>query len=411
MTLITYYMYANLYIILFWVLYKLFLHNEQRYGLNRGLLLLSFPLAMVLPLMQNSLGVYIQNFISIKNSIAGIKLTYVLNEFVASDTSLVSQTSSIHWAELLFLSGGLLTIAFLITGHWRINKLIRASKKMKIKGLQVYISHKPITPFSYNKTVVLPASTPTSERDLVLMHEMLHIRFNHYIDSLLLQLYQVIFWINPLFYLLKRELKEVHEFQVDRRMIDSGVNAIDYKVTLVKFSVDTLKFQLANGLTNCPIKKRLIMMNNLNLKKGTWKYMILFPVLALFFVTLSSSVINEEATLTDNVSVELTQEAGEFTIETMPAFPGGMEALNKYLSEKIVYPDDAKSAGIEGKVYISFIVTTEGVLSDVKVAKKVNPSLDAEALRVVKAMPKWVPGSHEGKPVSVSYVLPIAFKL
>ena len=411
MTLINYYIYANLYIVLFWAMYKLFLHNEQQFRLNRSLLLLAFPLALILPLCHQLIGTFAQSMLPLNPGIPALNITYMLNEFVVSDTILVQQTPVLHLVKNGLLSGGLLTIAVLISGHWRIHKLIRSAKRVNINSQWVYISHKPITPFSYNKTVVIPTATPNAERDMVLMHETLHIRFYHYIDSLLLQMYQVIFWINPLFYLLKRELKEVHEFQVDQQMIHSGINAIDYKVTLVKFSVDTLKFQLANGLTNCPIKKRLIMMNNLNLKKRTWKYMILFPVLALFFVTLSSSTVNEEATLTDNVSVELTQDAGEFTIETMPSYPGGMEALNKYLKEKIKYPADAKSAKVEGKVYISFIVTTDGTLSDIKVAKKVNPSLDAEALRVVKAMPKWVPGSHEGKPVSVSYVLPIAFKL
>lgn len=411
MTLLTYYMYANLYIILFWAVYKLLLHNELHFALNRGFLLLAVPFALILPLLQSYLGTFLHNSFTAYNSLSGINLSYVLNEYVVSDTSAVNQMATSHLIKMLLLTGGLITIVWFISGHWRIYKLIQSSRKADINEFKVYISPKSITPFSYNKTVVLPAATPKAERDIVLLHETLHIRFNHYIDSLLLQLYQVIFWINPFFYLLKRELKEVHEFQVDRRMIQSGVDAINYKVTLVKFSVDTPKFQLANGLTNCPIKKRLIMINNLNLKKRTWKYMILFPVLALLFVSLSSSNINEATSSTDNVSVELTQETGEFTIETMPSFPGGMEALNKYLKEKIVYPADAKSASVEGKVYISFIVTTDGTLSDIKVAKKVYPSLDAEALRVVKAMPKWVPGSHEGKAVSVSYVLPIAFKL
>ena len=98
-------------------------------------------------------------------------------------------------------------------------------------------------------------------------------------------------------------------------------------------------------------------------------------------------------------------------VEKMPSFPGGAEALKEYLDESIVYPDAAKEARIIGRVVVVFIVDEKGNLSDVKVAKSVEPSLDAEAVRVVKSMPRWNPGMQNGKAVKVRYTLPVTFRL
>ncbi len=97
--------------------------------------------------------------------------------------------------------------------------------------------------------------------------------------------------------------------------------------------------------------------------------------------------------------------------EVMPEFPGGMEKMMVYLSKNIKYPEEAKEKGISGRVFLSFVVEKDGSVTDVKVMRSVNPLVDDEAVRVVQAMPKWKPGLQKGKPVRVSYLLPITFKL
>jgi TonB family protein len=98
-------------------------------------------------------------------------------------------------------------------------------------------------------------------------------------------------------------------------------------------------------------------------------------------------------------------------VEQMPSFPGGMKAMMDYLARNIRYPADAKKNLLEGRVILQFIVDEKGRLSDVKVARSVEPSLDAEAVRVVKAMPRWNPGTQQGKAVKVRYTLPVTFRL
>ncbi len=99
------------------------------------------------------------------------------------------------------------------------------------------------------------------------------------------------------------------------------------------------------------------------------------------------------------------------TVEQMPEFPGGMPALIKFLQDNVKYPTDAKKQKVEGKVLVSFVVETDGSITDVKVMKKAFPSLDAEAVRVAKAMPNWKPGKQKGKLVRVHFVLPFSFRL
>ena len=96
-------------------------------------------------------------------------------------------------------------------------------------------------------------------------------------------------------------------------------------------------------------------------------------------------------------------------VEKMPSFPGGSEALKEYLKKNTRYPNP--DACIQGRVVAVFVVDEKGNLSDVKVARSVEPSLDAEAVRVVKSMPRWNPGIEKGKAVKVRYTLPVTFRL
>jgi TonB family protein len=98
-----------------------------------------------------------------------------------------------------------------------------------------------------------------------------------------------------------------------------------------------------------------------------------------------------------------------FIVEEMPEFPGGDLALRRYISDNLNYPVDAAENGITGKVYVTFLINKDGNVSNASIARGVHPSLDKEALRVVNSMPKWKPGKQRGKPVSVSYTIPVIF--
>ena len=98
-------------------------------------------------------------------------------------------------------------------------------------------------------------------------------------------------------------------------------------------------------------------------------------------------------------------------VEQMPSFPGGDAALMQFLSKNIKYPVVAEENGIQGRVIATFVVERDGSITDVKVVKSVDPSLDKEAVRVLKSMPKWIPGKQNGSAVRVKYTVPVTFRL
>jgi protein TonB len=98
-------------------------------------------------------------------------------------------------------------------------------------------------------------------------------------------------------------------------------------------------------------------------------------------------------------------------VEQMPEYPGGQAALFEFISKNVKYPEDAVKKKVEGKVFVTFVVDTDGKITDVSLMRKVFPSLDAEAIRVISAMPNWIPGKQKGQVVRVKYTVPIMFRL
>ena len=98
-------------------------------------------------------------------------------------------------------------------------------------------------------------------------------------------------------------------------------------------------------------------------------------------------------------------------VEEMPSFPGGPDALMEWLNNNVKYPVQAQENGVQGRVIVSFVVETDGRIGEAEVARSVDPYLDREALRVVKSMPRWIPGRQNGECVRVRYNVPIAFRL
>ena len=113
----------------------------------------------------------------------------------------------------------------------------------------------------------------------------------------------------------------------------------------------------------------------------------------------------------ESTSQSTEDEEVFMVVEENPEFPGGMEELMKFLANEIKYPVEAEQKGKQGRVIVQFVVGKDGNLRDIKVVKSVSPELDAEAIRVCKAMPKWQPGEQRGQAVNVQFTLPITFRL
>lgn len=139
----------------------------------------------------------------------------------------------------------------------------------------------------------------------------------------------------------------------------------------------------------------------------------LFYTIALAFallITFAPAHASEPQDEDEKIVLD-SDTLGAVTIDTPPEYPGGTEKMYEFLCKNIVYPKKCSRKGIEGRVVVEFRVFEDGTLGDFGIANSVHPLLDAEALRLVKLFPNWIPGEHEGKKINVLYSLPITFKL
>ena len=163
------------------------------------------------------------------------------------------------------------------------------------------------------------------------------------------------------------------------------------------------------------------MMNKRKTRFGAWKVVAVLPIVALLLMVgckpaADKNVVQEEipfeaSNVDQSKPIDANTDDVFEMVEVAPEFPGGTEALYRYLAGNVKYPEKAKADGTEGRVIVSFVVEKDGSVTDAQVRRGVSNEVDAEALRVVQGMPKWTPGMQQGTPVRVHYNLPITFKL
>lgn len=141
-------------------------------------------------------------------------------------------------------------------------------------------------------------------------------------------------------------------------------------------------------------------------------------IITLITILIITSIISEQAFSQENIenkreTIQTTNDSDEVFVfvEEQAEFPGGQDSLIKFLIRNIKYPELAKELGVQGTVYLKFIVEKDGRITNIKVIRGVHPSIDAEAIRVVKMFPNWIPGKQRGRPVRIYYNLPIKFTL
>ena len=270
-------------------------------------------------------------------------------------------------------------------------------------------------PYSFFRQIVV-GTRGLSDEELrcILAHESFHVSKLHSLDVLFARLMCCLAWFNPFAWLIMRELRAVQEYQADTASI-GACGREDYLHLLYRQVTGTGYGHITNNFQSINIKNRIVMMNKTKTRFGAWKVLAALPVAALLLMVGCKTNPQETPVDTDEPTCELVQPDNDEDIldvvEVDPEFPGGMEALYKYLAENIKYPEQAKAEKIQGRVAVSFVIEKDGSVTNAKVLRGIGGGCDEEALRVVNAMPKWTPGRMSDEPVRVNYVLPITFKL
>ena len=207
-------------------------------------------------------------------------------------------------------------------------------------------------------------------------------------------------------------------------MVDSGADKRDYMMLILQQCTAVDFSRMSNNFSLILTKKRIKMITKNEKVKGLWwRLLVTLPVLAVMLVANTNATAKEqneeqpkaEVKNLEDIRIKISQskdsiyEAGN--VEVMPQFPGGDEAMMKFIQENTVYPENAKKNGIGGKTFVSFTIEKDGSIVDVKVLRGCDKECDAEAVRVVKSMPKWKPGKVKGQPVRVHFMMPFVFKV
>ena len=327
--------------------------------------------------------------VQLGNSVNAFK---VLPEITVGSNTIARVSDTNIWLKI-YLAGVAIMSARLLIRLLRLRKTFKSSEKIN-DGIRQF--SEPGAPAAFLNTVFLPSILPSHLRDAVLSHERAHAALKHSADILVLEVVQVLYWFNPFYHLLQRDLRLLHELQADQYAKEAVNN---YDEQLLEFVRWKNNHGLVSGgshhLNN--LKTRFHFLSN---QPKHFKTILMRTLLILCLPVLFVIACQQET-----LPIKL-QEA-----DTSPAYKGGMPELMRFMQTEVVYPESMKESGETGRVMVQFIVNKDGSVSDAKVLKSSNDGFNEAALEAIKDMPDWEPGKKDGETVAVEFVMPIVFKL
>ncbi len=405
----------------FWLIYRAFLQKDTFFERNRIYLLTATLLSLLLPLA-NWQVMWASNEITQGLPVAG---SVLLQEIQVGTTSIMSleEKSWIIFLPYLAVVVSSIYLAYWFIGVARLFLIAKENPKQNFKDYTLVNVEKNQYPFSFLNYLFwgkeLVVSEP--ERQKIIQHELAHIKGKHSYDIILMELVCTVFWLNPFFFLFKKYLKEQHEYIADASVYMQGEKS-NYARLMVQNTLKSLdlgsgflpntSLQLSHNFYQSPIIKRLEMMNKQRtpIVKNVKLFVILPAIALLGFMYSCNNVEDTEAVVEDiEKKAELDKIFSE--VDQTAAPDGGMQAFFTHVAETVEYPTEAKKAGLEGKVFVEFVVEKNGTVSDAKVLKGFDEACDKEALKAITSAPKWHPAVKDGKNVRQKMVIPIAFKL
>lgn len=404
---------VNVAIAMFYAFYKLLLGRDTFFVWRRVVLISFIAVPLILPLLK------VEDWMMLQAPVTELSMVYanvVLPEINLSQTteSATWQTILMNWGVVIYYVIALILVGRFVTQLLSIFVLAKRCEKRMIDNVPVYALQKDIAPFSFfNMIFVNPESHSEEELKEILTHEQAHANQYHSIDVIFSELACAVFWYNPFVWLTKIEIRNNLEYMADSRVLQDGYDTKKYQYHLLGLTYQKAAANLYNNFNYLPLKKRIKMMNKKRTNEiGRVKYLLLLPLVAVMIMcaNLDAVATNKSMSSSSGINnVTETESKVYKVVEVMPKFPGGEAALMKFLMENVRYPQEAKEKNIQGAVVASFVIQADGSVGTVKIVKKVDPLLDAEAVRVLKSLPKFEPGKIDGKPVSVWYTLPIQF--
>lgn len=423
----------------FYLFFKLLLSRETFHRLNRIVVLAAMVLSFVLPLC----------VITVYRELPAMPELPV-TEDAGYAPSAEPESQPFPWdkaATAAFLAGAAAALLWTLGSVCGVLHMIRRGHRERLGDGSVLVrTDQPVIPFSWYRYIVMSEKDLAENGEAIVLHEKAHLRLRHSFDLLVTDLAGCLQWFNPAMWLLRRELRAIHEYEADEAVLDSGVDARQYQLLLIRKAAGGRWYSVANSFNHSKLKKRITMM--LKEKSSPWarlKYLYVLPVAAIAVTAFARPEVSDKVEKISSVKVndlaaivetKVVESAGDTTkpadvkyvpaevrkqlkgtpvfevAEEMPEFPGGgMSAFMDYIKTNMRYPASAKENGTQGRVTVQFVVDEDGSIKDSKVLRSVDKDMDAEALRLINTMPKWKPGRQKGQPVAVKFTVPVMFRL
>lgn len=427
---------SSISIALLYLIYILFLKQDTFFRTNRVYLLLTMLFSMIIPFIDLS------GFIRSTDFTYAVLLDPVIITSEGVQASVMNNPDFYQILLAIYLTGVSIFMVRFLYQLGQLFFLIRKFGVTKKQGLNIVFTNKNFSPFSFFNLIFMNRDDINSEEaHKIIAHEKVHVNQWHSVDLVLLEIITILQWFNPFIWLYRHAIKTLHEYLADQGVLLSGVDVNVYSALLFEQSTGIQINDLTNNFSKSLLKRRFIMMNK---KKTTQfariKLLVAIPLAISMMLVMSFShevlaqntdkSVQKQATKERLVTapdptapppppkkIEIIEDPQDekapiFTVvEEMPKYPGGKDAMYKFMSENIKYPETAQKEGISGTVFVTFVVEKDGRVNDVKLLRGVDASLDKEAMRVIKMMPNWKPGKQSGKAVRVQYNLPVKFTL
>ena len=439
-SLLTYSLLASTLLTVVWVVYKCTLANAGCFRFNRIFLLLSIIITFIL-----------LPFILKPECIVDIESESIVLDLNPTDIVNVTQTVTEHimpvWNYIvtLYLIGiGAMIIYFLVSLA-RLLLFIIQGEHIKSDGNHIVLHrHNSVAPFAWGGYIMMPRKDWYEYGAMIVRHEKAHVECHHWVDLMMLQAAIIVTWYCPAIWLLRNELHTLHEYEADSRVLASGIKREDYQMFLIKKTVGARFATLSNCLNHSSLKKRITMMlSSKPTGKARVRAFVMVPAMALALIGLAtpavSAVINEVSAATpvedlrykitekSDSTIRVTERNSDVVVtekedaadavpfiktETAPNFPGGKDKLIAFINENISFPENAYTNGsLDMDAVVQLTIAKDGVVKDAHIVKSSGKTLDTEALRVARMLPKFHPGLNGGLPAESSYTLAFNYSI
>ena len=356
------------------------------------------------------------------------------------ESAVLEQASEPWWPKalaMIFLTGASSVLLRLLISTLSIIKLIRQGECVREEdGFRIIVSNRDIAPLSWMNCIVLSRDDWEASNEYILTHEKAHIRFNHSVELLLVDMMSVLQWFNPVIWMLRVDLQEIHEYEADKAVLLSGANRNEYQTIIMRRAVGKKGYSVASSFNHSILRSRIMMMHQYKspvIRKLRVLYLLPLVCLGIslqartvYVQSVSEGVFteeNSEVVLQEIVVVRYDDHSvnheeirhGEspkpvlvtdvLKVDTMPYCT---ENFAFWLNERLLYP---KECMYEGTALVRFTVGTDGQVSDIKVIHSICEELDDIVVKLISKSPTWVPAKKEGNPVAVQLIQPVKFHI